>query len=171
MIKIVSAQTDELIEHVITLTQEYLAWIAEQARANYTHFNTDELFSGHDYSDLRKKFPGEHVPPYGDLLLAFSGDQVAGCVALGNFEGDICEMRTLFVRPAFRGEGIGKALAEAVIDEARAIGYTTMRLDTLKILTSALKLYHSIGFYDIEQYRETPETLKPYICFLELKLS
>jgi GNAT superfamily N-acetyltransferase len=170
MIKVISVQSDELVEHVISLAQEYLSGIHSEARVQYAGFNTDDLFSGHAYDDLRKKFPGEHVPPYGNLFVAFSGDKPAGCVALARLTDDICEMRTLFVRPEFRGEGIGRILAQATIDEARTIGYSVMRLDTLDILTSALKMYRAMGFYDIEQYRETPDSILPHICFLEFKL-
>lgn len=96
---------------------------------------------------------------------------MGGCVALGKLSDTICEMRTLFVRPAFRGTGMGKQLVEAVLHEAREIGYTHMRLDTLSFMDSALSLYRSLGFHDIEPYRDVSDSLKQRICFLETNLT
>ena len=80
-------------------------------------------------------------------------------------------MRTLFVRPAFRGMGVGKKLAEAAISEAHGLGYDYVRLDTLGFMDSALKLYRSLGFYDIAPYHNMSVSLKQYICFLEMHLT
>jgi ribosomal protein S18 acetylase RimI-like enzyme len=91
-------------------------------------------------------------------------------VALGRLTADTAEMRTLFVRPAFRGLGAGRQLAEAALDEARRFGYSTVRLDTLRLMESAQTLYRSLGFYDIAPYRDLSESLKRYICFFERRL-
>jgi len=80
-------------------------------------------------------------------------------------------MRTLFVRPAYRGLGVGKKLAEASLSAARKFGYSTVRLDTLAFMHSAQNLYRSLGFYDIPAYRDISLSLKQHICFFELKLS
>jgi len=171
MVEIVFAQTGEALGQVITLSQEYVTWMIAEIRERYPAFDVNELTTEHDYDDIRKKFPGDHIPPHGCILIALSGDEVCGCVALGKLSEDICEMRTLFVRPAFRGMGIGKKLVEAILNEARKFGYRSMRLDTLAFMVGALSLYHSLGFYDIEPYRDLSDSLKQYICFLELKLT
>jgi len=171
MIEIISAQDGETLEQFIALSQEYLTWMLEEIQEHYPHLDIKEFTSEHDYDDLRKKFPGDHVPPDGCLLIASSEDGVCGCVALGRLTKDICEMRTLFVRPEFRGEGVGKKLAEASIGEARKFGYSYMRLDTLGFMNSALSLYRSLGFFDIEPYRVMSDSLRKYVCFLELKLT
>jgi ribosomal protein S18 acetylase RimI-like enzyme len=171
MIDVVSAQTGETLEHFIALAQEYVTWMSAEFRRHYPEADSNEIVSAHDYDDIRKKFPGEHVPPDGCLLLAMNDKQACGCVAIGRLTGTICEMRTLFVRPAFRGMGVGRMLVEASLDAGRKFGYRCMRLDTLAFLESALMLYRSVGFHDIKPYRDISAPLKPYIRFLERDLA
>jgi len=101
--------------------------------------------------------PGHYAPPDGRLLLAEYGKLLAGCVALHKWENGICEMKRLYLRPAFRGKGFGRVLAEAIIAEAREIGYQRMRLDTIQpIMKDAVELYRKLGFREIAPYRANP---------------
>jgi GNAT superfamily N-acetyltransferase len=100
--------------------------------------------------------PGDYSPPGGALLLAREGRLLAGCVALRRFDEGTCEMKRLFVRGDHRGKGIGRILAEAVIERARRMGYSRMRLDTVPSMQEAFVMYRSLGFRPIAPYRHNP---------------
>ena len=111
--------------------------------------------------------PGDYAPPAGCLLLAMEDGETMGCVALRKIGEGICEMKRLFIGPEQRGKGIGLLLAEAVIQEAKRLGYDQMRLDTVPSMTSAISLYRSLGFREISSYCHNPG---PGAKFFELQL-
>ncbi len=101
--------------------------------------------------------PGDYAPSDGRLLLEYHGAELAGCVALHKLDDDICEMKRLYVRPEFRGQKLGAALVDAIIAEARAIGYKFMRLDTVEpLMADAVRMYRKLGFREIASYRSNP---------------
>jgi ribosomal protein S18 acetylase RimI-like enzyme len=101
--------------------------------------------------------PGDYAPPQGRLLLAECQGQLAGCVALHPLEPGVCEMKRLYLRPQFRGQGLGRALAERIIAEARQIGYRCMRLDTVgPVMKDAVAMYRKLGFKEVAPYRANP---------------
>jgi GNAT superfamily N-acetyltransferase len=138
-------------DEIRAMLREYQAWL----QVDLCFQNFEEELAG---------LPGEYAPPRGQFLLAPN----AGCVALRPIESDeICEMKRLYVRPEHRGSGLGRRLVQAVIEEARRIGYQRMRLDTMPKMDGAQRLYASLGFREIEAYRYNPE---PGARFLELNL-
>jgi putative acetyltransferase len=101
--------------------------------------------------------PGDYAPPEGRLLLAEYEAQLAGCVALHRLGEGISEMKRLYLRPQFRGRGLGHVLADGLIAEARQIGYRRMRLDTVEpVMKDAVAMYRKIGFMEIEAYCANP---------------
>jgi ribosomal protein S18 acetylase RimI-like enzyme len=104
---------------------------------------------------------------YEALLVARTEAEIVGCVALKRLSDGVCEMKRLYVRPAARGSGAGRALVEASIARARELGYRVMRLDTLPAMDAARTLYLSLGFRPIERYNDNPVE---GVLFFELKL-
>jgi putative acetyltransferase len=147
---IIRAATAEDFDEIRTMLREYAAWL----EVDLCFQNFEEELAG---------LPGEYAPPLGRLLIA----EGAGCVALRRIEEEVCEMKRLFVRPEFRGSGLGRRLVLAIIDEARGIGYRRMRLDTMPKMDRAQGLYTALGFREIAAYRYNPE---PGARFLELEL-
>jgi putative acetyltransferase len=142
-VKLSRAETLEEIEEARALFEEY---------ADAT--GVDLCFQ--NFAQELAALPGDYAPPSGRLILACSDEAPAGCVALRNIDEATCEMKRLYVRPAFRGTGLGRTLAETIIAEARGIGYEWMRLDTLPTMQGAIALYRSLGFREIEAYRFNP---------------
>jgi len=153
--ELIQVRSSDDVDHARELFKEYEAWLG-----------IDLCFQ--NFEKELAELPGKYAPPDGRLLLAVENGNVAGCVALRKIGEGICEIKRLFLRPAFRGKGLGRQLAERIIRDAREIGYQRMRLDTLPPkMNDAIALYRSLGFKEIEPYYDNPV---PGAKFMELDL-
>jgi len=143
-VRIVHAEGAADMERVRRLFLDYQEWL-----------QVDLCFQGFD--EEVRSLPGRYAPPGGRLLLAEDGDAVAGGVGMWALSEDgVCEMKRLFVYGPWRGQGLGRRLAEAIIAEARGAGYRAMRLDTLDFMAEARGLYRSLGFAECRPYYHNP---------------
>lgn len=139
----VTAEDYHHLEQVKLLFREYANWL-----------NVDLSFQ--QFEEELSTLPGVYVPPTGALFLALADGHLAGCVAVRPFDNSTAEMKRLFVKDAFKGHGVGKALASAAIEESRRLGYKRILLDTLAHMRPAIDLYTSLGFQPIAAYYDNP---------------
>jgi len=140
----VQAESLAQVAQARELFQEY----AQSLGVNLCFQNFEQELAG---------LPGHYASPDGRLLLAEYDGQLAGCVALHKWDNGICEMKRLYLRPSFRGKGLGRAIAEKIIADASSIGYQRMRLDTIEpLMKDAVEMYRKLGFREIAPYRPNP---------------
>ena len=133
---------------------EDFAIVRQLFREYQAELGIDLCFQG--FAAEVEGLPGDYAPPSGRLLLAFRDDVAVGCVALRAVDGARCEMKRLYLRPGARGSGVGRALVERLLSEARAEGYGEVVLDTLPSMAEAQRMYERFGFRDIPPYRANP---------------
>ncbi len=155
------AASQEDLEQIRHLFREYFEWVTRDMKFDLTYQGAeDELAS----------LPGAFSLPDGCLLLAESDGQAVGCVALRRHDAHTCELKRMYVKPGYRGRGIGRALGERIIHEAKRRGYRSMVLDTEVSLRGAQHLYDSLGFKPTQQYYEVPPDILKRTIFMELAL-
>ena len=109
-----------------------------------------------DFDSELEHLPGEYAPPEGCIFLCKIDDSITGCIALRKLDTGVCELKRMYVREGYRGKGIGRQLAEEGIKRAKEIGYKKMRLDTLRSMKIAIRIYEELGFKEIGAYRYNP---------------
>lgn len=147
------------VSSVVKIFQAVSAAHIAQARELFLEYARSLGFSlcFQSFDQELAALPGKYAPPQGRLLLAECDSQVAGCVALRKLDDHSCEMKRLFVRPQYRGKGLGRMLVHRLISDARQIGYTHMRLDTVEpVMKDAVAMYRQVGFVEIAPYCENP---------------
>ena len=145
----ISSQCDGRMDEVRELFKEYEAFLG-----------IDLCFQ--DFKEELADLPGKYSPPDGALLVGRVDDRIEGCVALRKLEERVCEMKRLYVRPRFRGIGLGRGLAERIVEEARILGYERMKLDTFEFLGGAIRLYQYLGFRQTGSYYDNPHEKVQY---------
>ena len=156
MIELIQVESEEHLDCIRELFKEY-----EKSLGFDLDFQNFEKESA--------KLPGEYAAPDGCLLLTFYGKNIAGCAGLRKLEQGICEMKRMYVRPNFRGKGIGRVMSVRIIEIARGIGYERMRLDTIDTMRTAISLYKSLGFEKIKPYCYNPVNGASYMELLLVK--
>lgn len=153
--EIIEAETPEDIAAAKELFLEYQKWL-----------NVSLCFQ--DFETELATLPGKYAKPAGRLYLVKEGNNYMGCIGLRKIADGICEMKRLYIKPEMRGFGIGKDLVDILISEAKHIGYTSMRLDTIKEkMPNAVEIYEKFGFKKIEAYYDNPN---PHTLYMELEL-
>ena len=165
MLRIFPAETDQDIESVRALFIEYAEFLKKELREYAGLAWLAQYYL--DFEEETANLLDRYSQPKGFLLLASYEGQLAGCVALGKLSDQTCEMKRLFVRQEYQRKGIGTALCEALIEYAKRIGYTHMRLATA--LEPPKRLYKSLGFKQIAPFRDIPGEIKG-VVYMELEL-
>ena len=157
------------LDSVRDLMRSFIAW-HRQRHAQDIHL-IDAYFDTAEFEAELLGLPGAYAPPAGQLLLALIGGAAAGCVALRQVDAVSCEMKRMFVYERCHGQGVGHALASAIIAQARRLGYRRMLLDTSIRQDEAMRLYGNLGFHGIEPYYDVPEDLRNWLVFMQLDLN
>jgi len=146
-------------DEVLSLFSEYMDMLLEgdPTFAEYLQIQ--------NYDDELRDLSHKYGLPDGRLYLAYWDGELAGSIALRKIDDENCELKRLYIKPKFRRNGIAKALVLRLIDDAREIGYQHMLLDTLPFLQTAIGMYHSIGFYEIDRYNNSPMDTSIYMKF------
>lgn len=165
--EIAPAEVEEFSD-VRGLCNDFLDWC--RSRYGENAWFVDHYYTPERWAALLESLPNIHAPPDGAALVARLDGKIVGCVMMQRIDRNTCEMKRMFVGPEGRGMGLGRRLAESIIDIAGERGYSTMQLDTGRNHDEALCLYRSLGFQEIEPYYEAPPELKNHLIFMQRTL-
>ena len=167
MLTILRADAASHLGQVRELIAELAAWDTAQAA---TLRLDPQLVMEVCYASVREELPGVYAPPAGGLFLAMCDDKAAGCVAFRRSSAAACELKRMYVRPEFRGMGVGRALVDTAVQAARTAGYRLMRLETITAMDKAIALYRAAGFRQCQAYYTIPQSFREVTIFMEMSL-
>lgn len=168
MIKIIIADKNRHSPQIRELLQEYLLWLSPKVSEAFgAKLDTDEML------DSTMEHLDWFMPPKGRILLGYADENLVGIAYLKELITTIGEVKRMYVRPANRKQGVGRALLNRLLDEARRIGYERVRLDSAPFMPGAHRLYRSVGFREIEAYEgsEIPPEFQQHCIFMEIELA
>jgi ribosomal protein S18 acetylase RimI-like enzyme len=155
------------------LSEEYLGWVAEQFREHYgIEISAPGEQTVREYARKSVNNVAAYAPPQGICYLLKLDGEMVGMGALRQVRDGVGEIKRMYVRPKYRGRGIGRALLKELLGKAREYGYSTILLDTAKWMTIAQRMYHSAGFRYREEYPESeiPQSIRHLCVFMEKDL-
>ena len=167
-IKIRVPKTVQQLDEVRLLMRDFVKWHGKNNPAESGLI--EQYFETGEFEKEIDSLPGKYAPPHGQLLYATWEEAPAGCVALRKLDATTCEMKRMYVYPEFHGKGMGRALAQALLEQARAMKFQRMLLDTSVGQLGAIRLYQRLGFRMIDPYYELPQSLRDWLVFMELEL-
>ncbi|MGC4111758.1 MAG: GNAT family N-acetyltransferase [Nocardioides sp.] len=162
------ADTAWELEQVRRLFRAFVSWHRERHTGDLDLI--DAYFDEGAWQAELDGLPGAYAPPDGALLVCWEAELAIGCVAFRRLDAESCEMKRMFVVPMARGRGAGRALAEAVVAQARAAGYRSMYLDTSVRQAEAIALYRDLGFVEVEAFHDVPDEMADWLVFFRLDL-
>lgn len=168
MVHVCDATTPAQLEAVRSLMRAFVSWHRVRHAAHLDLI--DAYFDPIAYENELQALPGAYRPPTGALVLATVDARPVGCVGMRPIEDGCCEMKRMFVDPGHHGQGVGLALAKAIVQRGRAAGFRAMRLDTGVLQVEAIGLYRKLGFQTVAPYHAPPKELDGFLVFMELAL-
>lgn len=165
VVTLVQAETPEQIDDARELMRGFIAW-SRAYQADKLDL-LDSYFDGAAYERSLARLPGWFGPPSGSLVVAYVDGRPAGCVAMRDLGDGVSEMKRMYVPEEFQGMGIGRALLDRVVADARAAGYRSMRLETSVRQTDAIRLYERSGFRRIEMYNPVAPEMDGWLLAFE----
>lgn len=167
MFDISPADSDAKYQFIRELVAEHIAW--DTAEAQQAGLSAQEIMDFH-FASEDMQFPGEFASPRGCMLLATSAGSPAGCGGFRSLTGQVAELKLIFVRPEFRGHGLGRRIVRELLERARQAGYAVVRLEATTFMTSAIAMYESMGFERCLPWHGIPESFRPMTLFMEKHL-
>ena len=173
MIEFIPIDLEVHESHLIDLNEEHISWIATEVLEQY---NIDVIAilgqTSREYAEKKVKEFSSYIPPEGIYYILQVENKIAGMGALRKLKPSVGEVKRMYIRPEYRGKGLGKAILEKLLKKGKEFGYTTILLDTGLFMSAAQHIYHLAGFQDREEYPESevPVEIRHLWSYMEKKI-